>query len=121
MKVKTVSVKRAHLSKEVPSKSASTTKVRPKTSLFEKNPHSFYLTFDTVGYFKNMKISCVLLLKNIIQSQTDKEFVKKDIQKEVEKIGRITQFVSKDKNIIIEYERVEYAQIAYLLLINRKY
>ena len=53
------------MAKEVGSKS-SITKVKPKSSLFEKDPYSFYLTFDTIGYFKAMKISCVLLLKNII-------------------------------------------------------
>lgn len=33
----------------------------------------------------------------------------------------MTRFVQKDKNIYVEYERVEYAQIAYLILMNRKY
>jgi hypothetical protein len=39
----------------------------------------------------------------------------------LEKIGKITRFVLKERNIYVEYERVEYAQIAYLLLLNRKY
>lgn len=37
------------------------------------------------------------------------------------KIGPLTRLVSKDRHIYLEYERVEYAQICYLLLINRKY
>ncbi len=57
------------------------TKVKGKTSLFEKDPYSFYLTFDSVGYFKAMKISCVLLLRNIVANQNEKEFVKADIKK----------------------------------------
>jgi hypothetical protein len=48
-----------------------------------------------------MKISCVLLLRNIISSSGDKEFIKEDIKREVSKIGRITRFVNKDKNIYI--------------------
>lgn len=55
--------------------------MKGKTSLFEKDPHSFYLTFDSVGYFKAMKISCVLLLRNIVANQNEKEFVKADIKK----------------------------------------
>ena len=111
IKSKTVSVVRALMSKET----------QPKTSLFEKGPHTFYLTFDTVGFFKNMKISCVLLLKNIVQSQMDREYIQKDIRREVEKIGKIENILSKDRNIYVEYSRVEYAQMAYLLLSNRKY
>ena len=124
IKSKTVSVVRALMSKDTQPKTSTTTTVakpRPKTSLFEKGPHTFYLTFDTVGFFKNMKISCVLLLKNIVQSQVDREYIQKDIRKEVEKIGKIENILSKDRNIYIEYSRVEYAQMAYLLLSNRKY
>ena len=36
-------------------------------------------------------------------------------------MGKVTRFVQKDRNIYVEYERVEYAQIAYLILMNRKY
>jgi hypothetical protein len=119
--MKMVSVKRAAMGKESNSRTTSTTKIRPKASLFEKEPHSFYLTFDTEGYFKNIKISCVLLLRNLIQIQADKSFIRQDIMRELEKVGRITRDVVKDKNMYVEYERVEYAQIAYLLLLNRKY
>ena len=50
-----------------------TTIGKPKTkSILEKDLHSHYLTFDTVGFFKNMKISCVLLLKGIISAQSEK-------------------------------------------------
>lgn len=68
------------MAKENPGRS-TITKVRNKSSLFEREPHSFYLTFDTVGYFKKMKISCVLLLRNVISSQGDKDFIKDDIRK----------------------------------------
>lgn len=78
--MKTVSVKRAAMGKESNSRSI-TTKVKPKSSLFEKDPHTFYLTFDTEGYFRNIKISCVLLIRNIIKSQSDKTFVRQDILK----------------------------------------
>ena len=44
-----------------------------------------------------------------------------DVHREVGKIGPITRIASKDKNIYVEYERVEYAQICYLLLMNRRY
>lgn len=118
--MKTVTVKRAIMAKQTPSRT-TTTKVKQKSSLFEREPHSFYLTFDTTGFFKKMKISCVLLLRNIISRNEDKEFIKEDIKKEVSKIGRITKYKNKDKNLYIEYEKVQYAQIAYLLLINRKY
>lgn len=50
-----------------------------------------------------MKISCVLLLKNIISSQAEKELIKEDIRREVEKIGKIIKIANKDKNIYIEY------------------
>lgn len=37
------------------------------------------------------------------------------------KIGPLTRLLSKDRHVYLEYERVEYAQICYLLLMNRKY
>ncbi len=59
-----------------------------------------------MGYFKKMKISCVLLLRNIISTAGDREFIKEDIKREADKIGKITRYVSKEKNIYIEYEKV---------------
>lgn len=53
-----------------------------------------------------MKISCVLLLRNIISTVGDREFIKEDIKREADKIGKITRYVSKEKNIYIEYEKV---------------
>ena len=44
-----------------------------------------------------------------------------DIRKQVERIGKITRMAHHGLNVYIEYERLEYAQIAYLLLGNRKY
>lgn len=46
----------------------SKTKVRARRSMFEFDLNTFYLTLDIDGYFKSMKISCVLLLKNIISN-----------------------------------------------------
>jgi hypothetical protein len=73
IKNKTVTVKRAVLAQQQSRTSSfsnqASVKPRPKSSLFEKDPHSFYLTFDTDGFFRNMKISCVLLLRNIVTSQ----------------------------------------------------
>ena len=80
--MKSVSVKRAAMGKEISSRT-TTTKIRPKSSLFEKEPHSFYLTFDTDGYFRNIKISCVLLVRNVIQTASDKTYVRQDILKEL--------------------------------------
>ena len=81
IKTRTVTVKRAISAKEPHPKTPVSTvnRARPKSSLFEKDPHSFYLTFDTNGFFRDMKISCVLLLRNIVSSQGDREFIKKDI------------------------------------------
>lgn len=41
-------------------------------SMFEKDIHSHFLTFDTVGFFQTMKISCVLVLRNVINSPSEK-------------------------------------------------
>lgn len=74
IKTRTVTVKRAISAKEPQQKApvSSVNRARPKSSLFEKDPHSFYLTFDTNGFFRDMKISCVLLLRNIMNSQGDR-------------------------------------------------
>ena len=100
-----MTVKRAITAKETQPKvsAPAVNKARPKSSLFEKDPHSFYLTFDTNGFFRDMKISCVLLLRNIVNSQVDREFIKKDIEKEVQKIGKVARLAQKDKNIYIEF------------------
>jgi hypothetical protein len=69
IKGKQVTIKRAALMAE--SGKAMLVKSKPKPSLFfEKDSSSYYLTFDTVGFFKNMKISCVLLFRGIISSNT---------------------------------------------------
>ena len=44
-----------------------------------------------------------------------------DIKKQVEKIGPLVKITYKGLNVYIEYERVEYSQIAYILLESRKY
>lgn len=80
-----------------------------------------YMTFDTDGFFKNKKISCVLLLKNILPLTTNIETIIKDIKTQVEKIGPLVRITHKNQNIYLEYERVEYSQIAYLLISKRKY
>ena len=68
-----------------------------------------------------MKISCVLLLKNMISSFIFKDEIMRDIKREVGKVGRIVKMVDYEKNVYIEFERVEYAQIAYLLIERRKF
>lgn len=80
-----------------------------------------YLTFDTEGFFKNKKISCVLQLKGIIPMGVNIEQILKDVKTQVEKIGPLVRTSHKNQNIYLEYERVEYSQIAYLLLSKRKY
>lgn len=49
------------------------------------------------------------------------EPILKDIKTQVEKIGPLVRTSHKNQNIYLEYERVEYSQIAYLLLSKRKY
>lgn len=72
-------------------------------SMFEKDLHSHFLTFDTVGFFQSMKISCVLVLRNVISSTSEQELIKEDIRKEVVKIGPLTRLVSKDRHVYLEY------------------
>ena len=80
-----------------------------------------YMTFDTEGFFKNKKISCVLQLKGIIPMGLNPEPILKDIKTQVEKIGPLVRTAHKNQNMYLEYERVEYSQIAYLLISKRKY
>lgn len=68
-----------------------------------------------------MKISCVLLLKNIISNFHVKEEIMKDLQKEIKKIGPIVKMQDYERNVYIEFEKVEYAQIAYLVISQRKF
>lgn len=42
-----------------------------------------YMTFDTDGFFKNKKISCVLMLKGIIPMSSQIEPILKDIKTQV--------------------------------------
>jgi hypothetical protein len=69
--------------------------------MFESDLNTFYLTLDVDGYFKNMKISCVLLLRNIISSFIYKDEIMRDIRKEVSKIGPVVKMVDYEKNIYI--------------------
>jgi hypothetical protein len=116
-----VTIKRAALMGDGGSKGVGAGLRAKGKSMFEKDLHSHFLTFDTVGFFQSMKISCVLVLRNVISTPSEQEMIKEDIRREVAKIGPLTRLVSKEKNIYLEYERVEYAQICYLLLVNRKY
>jgi hypothetical protein len=50
-----------------------------------------------------MKISCILLLRNIISVQGDKDFIKQDIKKELSKVGAICKIATKDKNLYVEF------------------
>ena len=69
--------------------------------MFETDLNTFYLTLDVDGYFKNMKISCVLLLKNMISSFIYKDEILRDIKREVSKIGPIVKMVDYEKNVYI--------------------
>lgn len=60
-----------------------------------------YMTFDTEGYFKNKKISCVLLLKGIIPTNVSTQSVVKDVKAQVEKIGPLVKITHKSQNIYI--------------------
>lgn len=71
LRSKQINIKRAALMINE-SKKPTISKSKPKSYLFEKDLHSHFLTFDTIGFFKSMKISCILLLKNIISSQSEK-------------------------------------------------
>lgn len=63
------------------SKATVTRPVLTKVNLFEKDLSSFYVTLDTVGLFKNMKISCVLVLRNVVTSLSERDFVVNDIRR----------------------------------------
>jgi len=39
----------------------------------------------------------------------------------VSKVGRVVRMVDYEKNVYIEFERVEYAQIAYLVIGQRRF
>ena len=47
------------------------------------NLESYFTTFDTVGYFKNLKISCVIVMKNIIPQTVDSEVILNDVKREL--------------------------------------
>jgi hypothetical protein len=64
-------------------KNRTVIKSKVKSNLFEKDLHSFYLTFDTVGFFKNKKVSCILCLRNIIPTAAEKDFICLDLKKEL--------------------------------------
>lgn len=56
--------------------------VSMKASKFE-SLDDMYVTFDTEGFFKNKKISCVLVLKNIIPIGANKDNILKDVVSQV--------------------------------------
>ena len=70
MKGKQVTIKRAALMAETGKGALVKSKPKTSSSFFEKDSSSYYLTFDTVGFFKSMKISCVLLFRGIISSNS---------------------------------------------------
>ena len=93
------------------------------SSRFQKDLNEFYATFDTDGFFSTKKISCILLLKDIIPASyiNNPSYIIGDIKEQVQRIGPLQRITHKNTNIYIEYQKVEYSQIAYLLLSNRKY
>lgn len=99
-KGRTVNIKRAALMGE--GRVGAGLRAKGK-SMFEKDIHSHFLTFDTVGFFQTVKISCVLVLRNVISSPSEQELIKEDIRKEVAKIGPLTRLLSKDRHIYLEY------------------
>jgi hypothetical protein len=48
-----------------------------------------------------MKISCILLLRNIISGAGDREFIRQDVRRELGKIGAIGKTVTKEKNLYV--------------------
>jgi hypothetical protein len=54
-----------------------------KGSSFSNDMESFYMTFDTVGFFKNHKISCVLMLKNVAPRNVSDEVTTRDLRREL--------------------------------------
>lgn len=64
------------------------------------------MTFDTDGFFKNKKISCVLLLKGMLPLTSNIDPILKDIKGQVEKIGPLVRITHKNQNVYLEYERV---------------
>lgn len=61
---------------------------------------------DINNFFKNLKISCVLQLRNIIPLSVDPEIIKKDLLSQLQRVGKILKTVHKGQNVWIEYERV---------------
>ena len=72
-----------------------------KTSAFEKDYESHYALLDIHSFFKNLKISCVLQLRNIIPLSVDPEVIKKDILVQLERIGKVVRSVHKQQNVWI--------------------
>lgn len=79
LKGRSVVIKRAALMAET-AKSSVSLRAKGK-SMFEKDLHSHFLTFDTVGFFQSMKISCVLVLRNVISSASEQDLIKEDIRR----------------------------------------
>jgi hypothetical protein len=69
--------------------------------MFETDLNTFYLTLDVNSYFKDMKVSCVLLLNNVISSFAFKDEIMRDIRREVSKVGPIVKMVDYEKNVYI--------------------
>lgn len=77
-----------------------------KISAFEKDYESHYALLDIHSFFKNLKISCVLQLRNIIPLSVDPEVIKKDLLSQLERIGKVLRCVHRQQNVWVEYERV---------------
>lgn len=59
----------------------------------------------------------MLVLRNIVPLSVDPEVIKKDLLGQLERVGPVVKIVHKGQNVWVEYEKVEYSQIAYLLLL----
>lgn len=104
-----------------PTKSKTTQVVTKKPSLFEKDLNELYATFDIEGFFRDKNITCVLLLRGVIPNGANVKATLEDIKKEVCRVGPVSRIAHHGCNVYLEYERLEYAQIGFLLLGSRKY
>lgn len=57
-----------------------------------------------------------MFFKDIIPPSISGESIVKDLLSQLERVGKIVKAIHKGKSVWIEYEKVEYAQIAYLIL-----
>ena len=57
-----------------------------------------------------------MYFKDVIPPKISGDSIVKDMLSQLERIGKVVKTAHKDKSVWVEYEKVEYAQIAYLVL-----